>query len=204
MSLNLFEVFRSSFTLFLLLACSFVFLTFAIERWLFFKKLKLDTESFLETIAKLLEEKHYARAEDLCKSVLNPVAKVALVIVANRNRSRIDILELAEAARVEERLRLETHLSILGTLGNIAPFIGLFGTVVGIIRAFRDLALSSSGGPSIVAAGIAEALVATAGGLAVAIPSVILYNYYLKRVKDITVAMETTKTRVLVYLGSRS
>lgn len=200
MNLNLFEVFRSSFTLFLLLACSLVFLTFAIERWLFFKKIKLDVEAFLKTLVKLLEEKNHGRAEELCKSVLNPVAKVALVVITNRHRSHVDIALLAEATRLEERNRMETHLGILGTLGNIAPFIGLFGTVVGIIRAFRDLALSSSGGPGIVAAGIAEALVATAGGLAVAIPSVILYNYYLKRVKDITIAMETTQTRVLVYL----
>ena len=90
---------------------------------------------------------------------------------------------------------------MLGTLGNSAPFIGLFGTVVGIIKAFRDLALAGTGGPTIVAAGIAEALVATAAGLVVAIPASILYNYFMRTVKTLSVQMEAAQIRILTYLG---
>ena len=72
---------------------------------------------------------------------------------------------------------------ILGTLGNNAPFIGLFGTVIGIIQAFHDLSSNPEGGPSVVMAGISEALVATAVGLLVAIPAVIAYNGYQRMVK---------------------
>ena len=96
---------------------------------------------------------------------------------------------------------MERYLVVLGTMGNTAPFVGLFGTVVGIIKAFRDLALAGAGGPAVVAKGIAEALVATAGGLAVAIPAVIVYNFFQRRVKSLSVEMEVVSSRLLVMLG---
>ena len=85
----------------------------------------------------------------------------------------------------------------------IAPFIGLFGTVIGIIKAFQELALAGSGGPAVVAKGIAEALVATAAGMAVAIPAVIIYNFYMRKVKNISVEMEVVSSRLLVMLGAK-
>ena len=77
-----------------------------------------------------------------------------------------------------ERLRIGAHLWIVGTIGNISPFIGLFGTVLGIIRAFRDIGQVGAAGPAVVASGISEALIATAGGLLVAITAVIVYNLF--------------------------
>jgi biopolymer transport protein ExbB len=88
-----------------------------------------------------------------------------------------------QGAKAREKLRLERNLAFLGTLGANAPFIGLFGTVLGIIKAFHDLAGSQSGGPAIVMAGISEALVATAVGLLVAIPAVVAFNYFNRRVR---------------------
>jgi biopolymer transport protein ExbB len=86
-------------------------------------------------------------------------------------------------AKAREKLRLERNLAFLGTLGANAPFIGLFGTVLGVIKAFHDLAATQTGGPSVVMAGISEALVATAVGLVVAIPAVVAYNYLNRRVR---------------------
>jgi biopolymer transport protein ExbB len=86
-------------------------------------------------------------------------------------------------AKAREKLRLERSLAFLGTLGANAPFIGLFGTVLGVIKAFHDLAATQMGGPSVVMAGISEALVATAVGLVVAIPAVVAYNYFNRRVR---------------------
>ena len=83
-----------------------------------------------------------------------------------------------EAERIRVNLQLGKGLNFLGTLGANAPFIGLFGTVLGIIHAFKDLALTEGGGGPAVMAGIAEALVATAVGLLVAIPAVVMYNYF--------------------------
>lgn len=98
----------------------------------------------------------------------------------------VESLEAAgEGAKVGERLRLERNLAFLGTLGSNAPFIGLFGTVLGIIKAFHDLAGNQAGGPAVVMAGISEALVATAVGLMVAIPAVVAFNYFNRRVRTI-------------------
>lgn len=88
-----------------------------------------------------------------------------------------------EGAKAQERLQLERNLAFLGTLGSNAPFIGLFGTVLGIIKAFHDLAGNQAGGPAVVMSGISEALVATAVGLLVAIPAVVAFNYFNRRVR---------------------
>lgn len=202
LDINFLEMLKSSFTLLILSGCSVILITFSLERWWYFRKIAANTNSFIKLIHPHLEERKFKEALDCCEKKPGPVSEVVKVALAHQGKPKKQIEELATAARMEQRLKIENYLGILGTLGNVAPFIGLFGTVVGIIKAFRDLALSGSGGPSVVAAGIAEALVATAGGLAVAIPAVVLYNYFLKRVKDIAVTMETMQIRLLVYLGS--
>jgi biopolymer transport protein ExbB/TolQ len=107
-----------------------------------------------------------------------------------------------ESIRQEERIKLERYLGVLGTLGSITPFIGLLGTVLGIIKAFRDLASSAGAGPEVVMVGIAEALVATAVGLGVAIPSVVVFNTYMRRVKNIAVEMEAVARRFIILLAN--
>jgi len=96
----------------------------------------------------------------------------------------------AEAGRIGDRLDFGQRLIILGSLGTLAPFIGLFGTVLGIIKAFRDLASVGAGHPEIVMQGIAEALVATAMGIFVAIICVAFYNMFNRRIKDSFLAAE--------------
>jgi biopolymer transport protein ExbB len=108
---------------------------------------------------------------------------VALVGLDEISRGKDAAIEAMASARSRERLALERHLGVLGTLGNNAPFIGLFGTVLGIIKAFADLAKNQSGGATVVMAGIAEALVATAVGLMVALPAVIAFNIFQGRIR---------------------
>jgi len=100
------------------------------------------------------------------------------------------------------RWEAEHRLSALGTIANIAPFVGLFGTVVGVIRAFQAIAVKASAGPSVVASGIAEALISTAAGLFVAIPAVIAYNYFLKRARKLSLELEHLAT-VLICRGGK-
>lgn len=101
--------------------------------------------------------------------------------------------DLYSYSPLELRLALEKRLGILATFGNNAPFIGLFGTVLGIIKAFHDLGTSSEFGVRVVMAGISEALVATAMGLFVAIPSVIGYNYFVRKIKFLMMIYEENK-----------
>ncbi|MBI4668634.1 MAG: MotA/TolQ/ExbB proton channel family protein [Elusimicrobia bacterium] len=197
---NFLEILRASFSLVILLACSVAVVAFTAERWFFFRKISAGTEAFIGAALDLLEQEKFEEALSLCRKTPGPLAAIIETAVDNRDRPKEHFEKLISAKRLELRLFLEKNLGILGTLGNTAPFIGLFGTVIGIIKAFQDLAHSGSAGPSVVAAGIAEALVATAGGLAVAIPAVISYNYFLRKVKNTVVAMETAQTRLTVSL----
>jgi len=105
--------------------------------------------------------------------------RVAGAALAKAGAPRQVVEEHLEAALSAESLRLSARLGIVGTIGNISPFIGLFGTVLGIIRAFRDIGQVGAAGPAVVASGISEALVATAAGLFVAITAVIVYNLFI-------------------------
>src|SRR5262245_15307711 len=107
-------------------------------------------------------------------------------------------VESNKAAAIEqERLRYERRIAFLGTLGNNAPFVGLFGTVLGIIRAFHDLSGASVQGTQAVMAGIAEALVATGVGLLVALPAVASYNFFVRRVETATASAEAIAHQIL-------
>jgi biopolymer transport protein ExbB len=173
------------------------------------------------SIAVMLERTIYFATHGLPNSddVLLKLAKGELAsvktLVATRRGMEANILreglewsergpdsvqEVIDATMARERPRYERFLSILGTLGSNTPFIGLFGTVLGIIKAFKDLGLSSAKGAEVqstVMAGISEALVATAVGLAVAIPAVIGYNVLMRSVKN-TVARSNALGHALV------
>jgi biopolymer transport protein ExbB/TolQ len=154
------------------------------------------------SIKKYLSEGRFDEAVKFCESMKVPLSKVIKTGLVNRTLSRGDLEEAMANTRLEELVRMERFLGVLGTMGNTAPLIGLFGTVIGIMRAFHDLAVSGSGGPSVVAAGIAEALLTTAAGLAVAIPAVMLYNYFLKKVKNFSIEMVVCSRKLLIMLKS--
>ena len=110
-------------------------------------------------------------------------------------------VEEHKAAVIErERVRYERRIAFLGTLGNNAPFIGLFGTVLGIVRAFHDLASNSVQGSQAVMSGIAEALVATGVGLLVALPAIAMYNAFVRQVETSTAGAEATAHEILAHL----
>ena len=105
-----------------------------------------------------------------------------------------------DATRAHARRELEQHVSILGTVGANAPFIGLFGTVVGIINSFQGLSGDGGGGLGAVAGGISEALFATAVGLLVAIPAVAAYNYFTSRVLKLQIDMNDVASELVDYV----
>ncbi len=200
---SILAILKESFTLVILSFCSMLSITFMFERWWAFRKARGNGDAILAHVQKLLQENRIDMAQQYCHKQTSAVAQVVAYGLLHSARPRRDLDELLATKRLEERQKLERFLGVLGTLGNISPFIGLFGTVVGIIKAFRDLALSGGGGPAVVAKGIAEALVSTAGGLLVAIPAVIIYNYFMRRAKTLSVDMEVASTRLMVILGTK-
>jgi len=202
-NLDFIQIFRSSFTLVILLVCSILAVAFSVERFLFYRRAKVDSTRFLSKIKLSMENDNFQEAITFCERDRSPVAAVIRVGLLNSKLPYHQLQELLTATREEEKVKLERYLGVLGTMGSATPFIGLFGTVTGIIKAFHDLAASGSGGPTVVAAGIAEALVATAAGMLVAIPCVMIFNYFSRKVKTMDVEMEVTAKRFLTILASR-
>lgn len=124
--------------------------------------------------------------------ILMSIISVAVIIERFISIKRIE-KNLLSYEPLKLKLSLEKRLGILATFGNNAPFIGLFGTVLGIMQAFHDLGQSSEFGVKVVMEGISEALVATAMGLFVAIPSVIAYNYFVRKIKTLLLIYEEKK-----------
>jgi len=119
--------------------------------------------------------------------------------------SRIDAEDTMESYKERSQNLLKARLGVFGTISFIAPLLGLLGTVLGIMRSFHDLALSGSGGPTIIAAGIAEALVTTVAGIAVAVPSAIIYNYFTTRLRNLMVRIDTFTSELIILLyGERT
>ena len=172
-------------TVFVLLLISILSWWIIIERGIRFFRIKTDTREFMDKIKKLLAKKDRTGAITFCQTMPGPVSAVVLEGIKNQGQGREKVESAMQRELNYEAERLQQNLGILGSIGNVSPFIGLFGTVLGIIRAFHDLSLSSGGGPSVVANGIAEALVATAMGLFVAVPAVIAYNMYVRRIDSI-------------------
>jgi biopolymer transport protein ExbB/TolQ len=201
-SIDALQVLRSSWVIVLMFVLSIVVVAVAIERWIYFLRTKLDSDKFLEKIKAFVIDGKYNEAISYCKSSNGTIPLVIREGLEERSLPRDEVAKLMEASQAEQKVNLSRYLNILGTLGNTAPFIGLLGTVLGIIKAFKDLAGSAGGGPEVVMVGIAEALIATAAGLAVAIPAVIMFNYYSDRVKNICVEMDTVSKKVLVILAN--
>ena len=152
------------------------------------------TESILEPIKKGQRDLAIA----ICRQNSNCPAGRIFLNVLDRDASGLEVANnFATEAMFEETQKLRKHLWILGTVASSAPFVGLLGTVVGIIKSFESMAIAGTGGFAVVAAGISEALVATALGLGVAIIAVIFYNYFQTRIATLNGLFRIQVTRVL-------
>ena len=190
--------------MYLMIALSILSLAIILERGYFFYSIRDDLEVLARELARSLRAGDYDEARKRMEA--SPSAEAAVVVAGLGEADRgADAAEEAMAgATALQRMKLERRLAYLGTLGNNAPFIGLFGTVIGIIEAFDKLgdkthavATSSAMAPTDVMASISEALVATAIGLAVAIPAVAAYNFFQRLIKG-TVTNTDALTRVLL------
>ncbi|MCX6107454.1 MAG: MotA/TolQ/ExbB proton channel family protein [Proteobacteria bacterium] len=173
----------TAWVLWLLVGLSVVSVTVMLERALFFSRMRINFPDFTNQLAKLLIDRDAEGIKRLCANRGAIEAQVVLRGMDYSERGATAMRESMEGFLIGNRQILDRGLVVLGTLGNNAPFIGLFGTVIGIIMSFKDLSDNPAGGPSVVMAGISESLVATAVGLMVAIPAVIAFNAFNRIVK---------------------
>jgi biopolymer transport protein ExbB len=178
-----FALLGASWVLILLVALSVVSVGVMIERALWFSNRDTDTDRFNREVKGAFERNELDRVEAKYKTSPAIPVQVALRGLAERDKGPDAAAEAMQSEKARWRRTAEKNLVILGTLGNNVPFIGLFGTVLGVITAFDDLKSKTADSESLVMAGIAEALVATAIGLLVAIPAVVAYNYFNRRLR---------------------
>jgi biopolymer transport protein ExbB len=189
------------FTMYILLFCSVLSVTILLERILYYRKRsKTKRAEFMARIKRALKTGDVERAMEICKDTDAPFSDVVSSGLERCGHHEIEISNAMEREITVEITKLERYTSIVGTIGNTAVYIGLFGTVLGIIRAFHDIAAAGAGGMSIVIGGVAEALVCTATGLFVAIPAVIAFNYFTKRVENFLNDMELCASELIDLL----
>jgi len=181
-----FALLGAEWVLWVLVALSVLCIAVAIDRVIYSSMNATPAGPFRGALQKYVDG---GSARDLDESLKDMKGAEARIIHAGIEAGRRGGAKSAEeaisGAMVIEKVKLDRRLIVLGTVGSNAPFIGLFGTVLGIIQAFHELALDSDDGANAVMAGISEALVATAVGLLVAIPAVVLYNWFQRRNKEL-------------------
>jgi biopolymer transport protein ExbB/biopolymer transport protein TolQ len=177
-----------SVVLYLLLGLSVLSIGMIIERWWFFRRRRIDNDALGREVLKRLDSGDQAGVNTLLASSRSVEAEVLGAAMKWYEAGPESFQEVLTGTMRQARKKLEGGLLFLGTLGNNAPFIGLFGTVLGIVTAFRELgagAGATSGAMGNVMSAIAEALVATAVGILVALPAVIAYNTFQKKAGQI-------------------
>jgi len=182
-----------------LIACSIIMLGVVFERIWTLRGAVSSTASLTAELVPLLARGDFAAArEAVRRHRLCPARRVYGDLLEQPPSAQLPDLErVADERQFEEIEGCESYLWILGTIGSSAPFIGLFGTVIGIMRAFHSMAITGTGGFGVVAGGISEALIATALGLAIGIISLVFYNYLQNRVVRIDGALRIGSTRLL-------
>lgn len=193
--------------MFLILLCSIIAFAVALERLWYLHKAKINTEEFMRDIAEVLKRNKIMGAIDKCNVMPGPVARILKAGILKYDRSRAEIKEAIEDAGIHEVPRLEKNLSVLATIAHISPLLGLLGTVTGMVRAFQVIeqkagALTSVN-PGDLAGGIWEALITTVGGLAVAIPTYVVYNFLVTKVDGFVLEMEKSATDIVDILGTK-
>ena len=201
---SLWEVIQmGGFTMYILIGCSIVSLAVLLDRFFVFRRMTLDRVSFMTRIRSAIRENTMDRAIKVCEASRSPISAVVLAAITKHGSDEKIIDGATEREIIVETAKLERFTSVVGTIGNVAVYIGLFGTVLGIVRSFHNIAQVGSGGISVVIGGVAEALICTAAGLAVAVPAVVVYNYFMRRVESFVREMELCASEVSDLLTER-
>ncbi len=191
----------SSWVMYLLLALSVFSIATMVERWFFFRKRSDDIDELSEKLIEFLERGDRAGASALLKKSKSIEAAVLEPALRYLDSGADAVADAIDSRMIRERRDLERGSTLLGTLGNNAPFIGLLGTVIGVIIAFRQLGESQgSSSMGAVMGGIAEALVATGVGLFVAIPAVVAYNIIQKSITDVEDNVASIAKEITAFL----
>ena len=186
-----------------LMIMSIISLSIVAERMIVVSRAEKDADSFLpDVITAIKAGQPVEKILGMCNEAGHPLASVVGTVLGEAgDRDNMD--RAAQRALQLKVDKLERRTPMLGTIASTAPFVGLLGTVVGIIKAFQSIAASKGGGPEVVAGGVAEALITTAFGLFVAIPAVMGYNYLVHRVQRLALEVQVSVSEIIDRISKR-
>src|SRR5213079_2393536 len=189
---------RGGLMTWLLLIMSAMVIVVFVERLLHYHQAQINSAEFLNGVRNVLKRDNVVEALSICEATPGPVARLVKTAILNRDRGREGVRDALEEAGLLEVPRLEDKLNLLATIAQIAPLMGLLGTVMKFMQMFRDLQLAGPfATPNELAGGIWGSLICMAAGLAVAIPTYAGYNYLINRVNSIVLDMEKASTEIL-------
>ncbi len=181
-----------------LAACSLIALAIIIERLLWGPSRKRVLPPALEQeTRRLMKENKYDELRGICRAEKSPLARIILSVLRNAGRARAEAVEAVQVQGKKEVLELQRYLGVLGTIAAISPLLGLLGTVFGMIDTFTVIQDQGVGNASALAGGISQALITTAAGLSIAIPTLVFYRYFLQKAKKLVVDIESLAVELL-------
>ncbi|MFC1850815.1 MotA/TolQ/ExbB proton channel family protein [candidate division CSSED10-310 bacterium] len=181
--------------------CSILSLAITFDRFWNLRETKVFPPNFLNEVKSLLNQKKISEALELCQKTWQPVSRILEAGILKYQRTREEIKEAIENAGKQEVVFLERYLGVLATIASISPLLGLLGTVTGMIEVFQVISVQGVGDPNVLAGGISEALITTAAGLLVAIPTLVFHNYFQKQSNRFLLAMEKSSLDVVEILS---
>jgi biopolymer transport protein ExbB len=183
---------------FLILLAGAVAIVVFIERFFHCHRAQINSTEFLNGVRNVLRRDNVVEAISICDATPGPVARLVKTAILNRDNGRDRVREALEEAGLAEVPRLEEKLNLLATIAQLAPLLGLFGTVLGLMAIFQSI---HNAGPIAQAGnlsdGVWKALICCAAGLAVSIPAHAAYNYLVSRVNSIVLDMERAATEIV-------
>ena len=202
--MNIWQLIKvGGFTMVVLLAASVLSVAIILERLIAYRcKSRVKRKDFMLKMRQEIKKNRLHPAIEICRDTNTPFAQVVYAGLSFFDCSEKEISNNMERQIIIETTILERLTSVIGTIGSVSVYVGLFGTVLGIIRAFHDISVSGSGGISVVISGISEALACTAAGLCVAVPAVVAYNYFMKKVDDFIKDMELAASETMDLISA--
>ncbi len=195
-------IIRGGFMMIPILLGSVLALTIIIERFLVMQRSRVLPEAFLERMNKMLKTGKVAEAISACRENDSVVARIMSAGLENSHRSKSDIKEALEDAGKLEATNLSRWIAALGRIEAMEPLMGLLGTVLGMIEAFKKIEeLNVIGDPSALASGVWQALITTAAGLLIAIPTFVFYRYFRTRINSLLLEMEQNAHLLLRHMS---
>jgi len=187
-----------------IIACSVIAMAIVVERLWIYRRRRVLPTNLVAQIWQLHQKNQLTAAHIQTVRKSSPLGRILAAGLMNRMHAREVMKEAIEEEGRQVVHELERYLNTLGTIANISPLLGLLGTVIGMIKVFAAITSHGVGNPSVLAGGISEALITTATGLSVAIPSLIFYRYFRGKVDELVIKMEEESLKIVdVMHGDR-